>query len=134
MTWKIFHAFKEDMPEKVHNLGADTLKIALTNTLPNQSTHSVLTDITQIASTGTYAPITLTVNTSAQAGGTYSLTHDAASFTPSGADYASARYWVVYNDTAATDELIAYYDYGVSYAAPDGQPWTLNAGTLFTLA
>lgn len=134
MAWVFFDAFMEDMPEKVHNLGSDTLKVALTNTLPDQAADGVLTDITQISSTGTYAPVTVTVNTSAQSGGTYSLAHDAITFTPSGAAFDSARYWVLYNDTAATDELIAYVDYGVSYAAPDGQPWTLNAGTIFTLA
>jgi hypothetical protein len=134
MAWQMFDAFMEDMPEKVHNLGADTLKIALTNTLPDASVDDELADITQISSTGTYAAATVTVNTSAQAGGTYSLAHDAVTFTPSGAAYDTARYWVLYNDTATNDELIAYLDYGISYAAPDGQPWTLNAGTIFTLA
>lgn len=134
MTWKMFDAFVEDMPEKVHNLGSDTLKVALTNTLPDQGADGALADITQIGATGGYAAATMTVNSSAQVGGTYSLAHDAVTFTPSGAAFDSARYWVLYNDTAATDELIAYLDYGISYAAPDGQPWTLNAGTVFTLA
>ena len=134
MAWVFFDAFMEDMPEKVHNLGADTLKIALTNTLPNQATDDELADITQISATGGYAPATVTVSASAQTGGTYSLTHSAVTFTPSGAAFDSARYWVLYNDTATNDELIAYVDHGISYAAPDGQPWTLNAGTIFTLA
>lgn len=132
--WVIFDAFLEDMAEKAHNLGTDTLKIALTNTLPNQATDGQLSDITQISATGSYAPATVTINTSAQTGGTYTLAHDAVTFTPSGAAYDSARYWVLYNDTSTNDELIAYYDYGISYAAPDGQPWTLNAGTFFTMA
>lgn len=132
--WLFFNSFMEALPEKVHNLGSDTLKIALTNTLPNRSTNTQLSDITQISATGTYAPATVTVSTSAQSGGTYSLTHAAVTFTPSGAAYDSARYWVLYNDTATNDELIGYLDYGISYAAPDGQPWTLNAGTIMTLA
>lgn len=134
MAWVFFDAFMEDIAEKVHNLGSDTLKVALTNTAPDQAADGQLSDITQITSAGTYAPATVTINSSAQSGGTYTLSHDAITFTPSGAAFDSARYWVLYNDTATNDELIAYVDYGVSYAAPDAQPWTLNAGSIMTLA
>ena len=133
-TWQFFNAFMENVNEKVFNLGSDTLKIALTNTAPNISTDDTLSDITQIAATGGYAPATVTITASSQTGGTYSLTHSAVTFTPAGAAFASARYWVLYDDTATNDELIAYVDYGVSYAAPDTVPWTLNAGTIQTMA
>jgi hypothetical protein len=132
--WLFFNSFMEDTPEKVHNLGSDTLKIALSNTLPDRATDTQLSDITQITNAGGYAAATVTVSTSAQSGGTYSLTHAAVTFTPSGAAFDSARYWVLYNDTATNDKLIGYLDYGISYATPDGQPWTLNAGTIMTLA
>jgi hypothetical protein len=133
-TWTFFNSFMEKVNEKVFDLGADTLKIALSDTAPNITTDDTLSDITQIAATGVYAPATVTITASSQTGGTYSLTHSAVTFTPSGAAFASARYWVLYDDTATNDELIAYVDYGVSYAAPDGIPWTLNAGTIQTLA
>ena len=107
MAWTFFDAFMEDVCEGVHNLGSDTLKVALTNTAPDQAADDELADITQIGSAGGYAPVTVTVNTSAQTGGTYSLAHDEITFTPSGAAFASARYWVLYNDTATNDELIA---------------------------
>lgn len=134
MAWQFFDSFMEDEAEGVHNLGSDTLKVALTNIAPDKATDSILTDITQISSTGGYAAATMTINSSAQSGGTYSLAHDAVTFTPSGAAFDSARYWVLYNDTDASDHLIAYLDYGISYAAPDGSPWTLNAGTVGTKA
>lgn len=133
-TWQFFNAFMEAESEKKHNLGSDTLKIALTDVAPNITTDDTISDITQIAATGGYAAATLTVSSSAQTGGTYTLSHSALAFTPSGAAFASARYWVLYNDTATNDELIAYVDYGVSYAAPDGIPWTLNAGNIHTKA
>lgn len=132
--WTFFNAFKEDAFEKVHNLGADTLKIALTNTAPNASTDDELADITQITAAGGYAPATMTISSSAQSGGTYTLAHSAVAFTASGADFDTARYWVLYNDTATNDELIAYLDYGVTYILPNGQTWTLNAGNVFTAA
>lgn len=132
-TWTKFSSFTEALAEKVHNLGSDTLKIALTNTAPVAS-NSVLTDITQITSAGGYAAATVTISSSAQSGGTYTLAANAVTFTASGADFDAFRYLVLYNDTAASDELIAYLDYGVSYVLPDGQPFTVNAGTVLTIA
>lgn len=132
-TWTKFNSFTEALAEKVHNLGSDTLKIALTNSAPSAS-NTVLTDITQIAATGGYAAATVTISSSAQSGGTYTLANNAVTWTASGADFAAFRYLVLYNDTAASDELIAYLDYGVSYVLPDGQPFTLSAGTVLTIA
>jgi hypothetical protein len=132
-TWSIVNRFKEAVAEKVHNLGSDVLKVALTNTAPSLS-NTVLTDITQIGATGGYVAATVTINSSAQSGGTYTLSHDAVTFTATGADFDAFRYVVLYNDTAATDELIGYVDYGVSYVLPDGLPFTLNAGNILTIA
>lgn len=132
--WVLFDSFMEAEAEKVHNLGSDTLKVALTNTAPSVSADTQLSDITQITAAGAYAPATLTISSSAQSGGTYTLSHAALTFTPSGAAFDSARYWVLYNDTATNDELIGYLDYATSYAAPDGIPWTLNAGNVGTKA
>lgn len=132
-TWNIFNSFKEAVAEGVHNLDGDTLKLALSNTAPSLS-NTQLTDITQIATTGGYVPATVTISSSAQTGGTYTFANDAVVFTASGADFAEFRYLVLYNDTATNDELIGYLDYGVGYVLPDGQTFTLTAGTIFTLA
>lgn len=131
-TIQVFNSFKEAVAEKVHNLGSDTLKVALTNTAPSLS-NTQLSNITQIAGTGGYAPVTATVTSSAQSGGTYSLAIGAVTFTASGADFAPFRYLVLYNDTAPNDELIAYADYGVSYTLPSGQSFSTSAGNWLTL-
>lgn len=133
MTWTKFNAFTEDLAEGKHNLGADTLKVALTNTAPSAS-NTVIGDITQISSAGGYAPATMTINASAQSGGTYTATHNAVTFTASGAAFDQFRYAVVYNDTSLTDALIAYYDYGVGYTLAASDSFTFNAGTLLSLA
>lgn len=133
MAWTKFNSFVEALAEKKHDLGADTLKVALTNVAPVAS-NSILTDITQIAGTGGYAPATASITSSVQTGGTYSLVLGAVTWTASGADFAAFRYAVLYNDTATNDELIAYADYGLSYVLPDGQPFTINAGTALTIA
>lgn len=132
-TWTKFNSFVEALAEKSHNLGADTLKIALTNSAPSAA-NTQLSDITQIAATGGYAPATVTISSSAQTGGVYTLQHNAVTFTASGADFAPFRYAVLYNDTATNDELIAYYDYGTSYTLPNGQPFTFSAGTILSIA
>lgn len=132
--WQIFNSFKEAINEKVHNLGADTLKVVLTNTAPSL-TNTVIGDISQIAGTGGYAPATLSGVTSAQAGGTYTFAFGTdLTFTASGAAFAPFRYLAIYNDTATNDELVAFADYGTSYTLPDGSSFTLTAGTVFTLA
>lgn len=132
-TWTKFNSFTEKLAEAGHNLGSDTLKIALTNTAPAAS-NAVLGDITQISGAGTYAPATVTITSSAQSGGLYSLANGAVTFTASGAAFDEFRYAVLYNDTSATDDLIAYYDYGVGYTLADGQSFTFNAGTVLTIA
>lgn len=133
-TWQIFSPFKAAAPNGIHNLASNTLKVALSNTLP-VATNAVLADITQIAVTGGYAPGTLAGVSSAQAGGTYTLSFSTdLTFTASGADFAPFRYLVLYNDTAASQNLIGWLDYGVAYILPDGQGFTLTAGAVFTLA
>lgn len=132
-VWQKFNAFTESLAEGTHNLGSNTLRIALSNTAPSAA-NTVLADITQIAATGGYTPAAVTISSSSQTGGTYSLVASATAFTAAGADFAPFRYAVLYNDTAAGDPLIAYWDYGTSYTLPDGQTFTFNAATVLTLA
>jgi hypothetical protein len=132
-TWAKFNSFVEALAEKSHNLGSDTLKIALSNTLPTAA-NAQLSDISQITAAGSYAPATVTIVSSAQSGGTYTLTHSAVTFTASGADFDPFRYAVLYNDTAVNDLLVAWFDYGTAYTLPDGQTFTFNAGTILSLA
>lgn len=132
-TWQKFNVFVEALAEAGHDLGSDTLKVALTNTAPG-SADDTLSDIAQISSAGAYAPATVTVTSSAQTGGTYSLVVDAITWTASGADFQPFRYLVLYNDTPAGKPLIASIDYGTSYTLPSGQPFTHQAGTILTIS
>lgn len=134
-TAQIFNSLKEALPEKVHNLGSDTLKFALTNTAPVLS-NTVFTDIAEIAAGSGYTAggAAVAVTSSAQTGGTYSLVLADCTFTASGGAIGPFRYAVLYNDTATNKDLIGFVDYGVNYTLPDTQPFTLTAGTFFTLA
>lgn len=109
IAFQKFNSFVEALAEKQHNLGSDTLMIALTNVAPIAG-NSVLTDITQISYTG-LSSRALTVTGSAQTSGTYKLTVDDLTLTAS-ETIPTFRYIVLYNDTALNKELIGFYDYG----------------------
>lgn len=103
-----FQKFVEALAEKKHNLGADQIKIALSNVAPDPATDGVLADITEIDYTGLSAR-EVTTTSSSQAAGLYKLILASLTLTASG-DIDQFRYIILYNDTAAADDLIGYYD------------------------
>lgn len=127
-TVTLFQSFAEAAAEGKHDLSADTLKVALTNTAPSASADTVFTDITEIAAGNGYTAggVTVTVDTSALSSGVYTLTLSGVTWTASGGDIAASRYAVLYNDTAASDELIAFADFGASAVIADGNTETVN--------
>lgn len=130
-----FNSFQEALAEKVHNLGSDQLKVALTNTAPN-ATDSTLSQITEVAYTN-LSTRNITTSTSSQSSGTYKLVVADLALTSTGGDTGPFRYVVIYNDTATNDELICYYDIGSNLTLSSGETLNLNFdGTngLLTLA
>ncbi|MFG1267628.1 hypothetical protein V5F40_06660 [Xanthobacter sp. DSM 14520] len=109
--------------KKKHNFGTDTLKVMLTNTAPSVS-NSVKADITEIAAGNGYPAggLAITTVSAAQTSGVFKLVLADATFLASGGNFASARWAVVYNDSAANKELVSYFDYGSSFVLPDGEP------------
>lgn len=131
-TFNKFNSFVEALAEKVHNLGSDTLTVALTNSPPSAS-NTQLSDITQISYTN-LSGRALTTSSSSQTGGTYSLVIGDKTLTASGS-VGPFRYAVIYNDTATNDELIAWWDYGSSITLASGETLTLDfASTVLTIA
>jgi hypothetical protein len=127
-TFNKFYPFVEAIAEKVHNLGTDTLKVMLTNTAP-VNTNSVKTDITEISAGNGYTAggNTATQTSSSQTSGTYTLVlADPASWTASGGSIATFRYAVLYNDTAASKNLIGWWDYGSAVSLASGDSFTVD--------
>lgn len=125
-TYNKFNSFVEALAEKAHNLGSDTLTVALCAAANAPvATNSVLTDLTQISYTNLSAR-TLTISSSSQTSGTYKLVIADKTLTASGDAVATFRYVVIYNDTAASDELISWFDYGSNITLADGESLTLN--------
>lgn len=127
-TFNKFNSFVEAMAEKKHDLGADVLKVALTNTAPN-ATDTQLSNITQISAGNGYTTggSTSTQSSSAQSSGTYKLVLGDVVFTASGGAMAQFRYAVLYNDTATNNELIGYWDYGSAVDLASGETFTWDA-------
>lgn len=129
-TFSKFNSFVEALAEKTHNLGADTLKCALTNTAPtaSQTVFDAVTNHAAPAAANGYTAggNTLTVSSSAQTSGTYKLVCADTTFTATAGGIGPFRYVVLYNDTATSDELIGYYDYGSSITLADGETFTVD--------
>jgi len=127
-TYNKFNAFVEALAEKVHNLGSDTLKVYLSNATPNAANDAVKADLAEISAGNGYTAggNTATQTSSSQTAGVYKLVlADPATWTAAGGSIGPFRYAVLYNDTSASDNLIAWWDYGTSI--------TLGAGDTFSV-
>jgi len=134
-TFNKINSFVELLAEKAFNLGTDTLKIALTNTA-HTSTWTQLSDLTQISYTNLdgATPLNLTISSSSQTSGTYSLVLADLTLTATGA-VGPFRYVYIYSDTSTDDKLIGYYDYEESLTMASGDTFLINFGaTALTLA
>ncbi len=126
-TFNKFNAFVEDLAEKVHNLGSDTLRILLTNSAP-VAANSVKGDLTEISAGNGYTAggTAATTSSSAQTSGTYKLALADVVFTASGGSIGPFRYAVLYNDTSASDSLIGWWDYGSSITLATTETFTVD--------
>lgn len=124
-----FQAFVENVAEKVHNLGADTLKVMLTNTAP-VATNAVKADLTEISAGNGYTAggTAASISSSSQSSGTYKLVLADVVFTAAGGSIGPFRYAVLYNDTPTSpaDPLIGWWDYGSSITLADGESFTAD--------
>jgi hypothetical protein len=140
-TFTKFNCFVENLAEKVHNLGSDTLRAMLTNTAPNAAdTHvdtvetpcvlEATSNAVEVAAASGYAKKgpDITIFASAQSGGTYKLTLTDETITAA-ADIGPFRYVVLYNDSGgaeATRPVIGFYDYGSSITLHSGETFDLD--------
>lgn len=125
----VFPQFFQNVGRGVHNLNANALKVALSNTAPSLS-NQVLADITQIANGAGY-----TAGGYALSGISFTLDGSVAELlvsdhviTAVGATMATWRYPVIYDDTPSSpaDPLLGYIDVGSGISLADGQTRTLD--------
>lgn len=133
-TFTKFEPFVENLAEGKHNLGSNQLVVALTNTAPT-NTFSTLSQVTEISYTNCSSR-NVTTSTSAQTAGTYKLVCADLTLTATGT-VGPFRYVVLYDDTSASDNLIASYDYGSSITLQSGETFTIDfdaSGGVLTIA
>lgn len=127
---------------EVADLDGDTFAVALSNTAPGAETtpptgdgDGVLANVTQISYTNCSARA-LTLASSAQASGTYTLDFNDLTLTASGGDVGPFRYVYIYDDTPSSpaDPLVCYFDYGSAITLADGETLdiNINASGLYT--
>jgi len=118
--------FAEQVLRGVHNFGAHTFKVALTNTVPGAAA-SGLADIAQVTGgaypAGGYGLDGVTLS---EAAGVAKVSIADEVITASGGTVGPLRYAVVYNDTAAGKPLVGYVDYGTSITMADGESLALD--------
>jgi hypothetical protein len=135
-----FQDFAEQLGKKIHNLDTDTHKLFLMATAPDAATDAVLADITQIVYTNVSGGVAPTVTTQyTEATGTGTFAGDAVTVTATDT-VPTFRYYGLYSDTAASDNLICYWDHGSNVDLASGETFTVTfgadatMGTIFTVA
>lgn len=124
-SYNKFNSFTEALAEKIHNLGADQLMVALTNVAP-VATNTQLSNLTEITYTNLSSRV-LTTLSSSQASGTYKLVVQDLTLTSTGGPTGPFRYVAIYNNTATNKELICWFDYGVAgVTLADGESFLLD--------
>jgi hypothetical protein len=133
-----FQDFVEKLCRGEHQLHAagHTVKAYLSNTLPDAAADLVKADLAEISSGNGYTAGGNDIqNDVSESSGTASMTGVDFTITASGGTIGPFRYVVLYNDTHASDALIAWWDYGTAITLNDGEPFTVDFGaSVFTLA
>ena len=117
----------------------DTWRAVIHTDAPVAATDTVLTDLTQIGGSNGYTTGGENITfSSTRSGGTVTATAVDVVWTATGGNLGASttgRYVSMYDDTSATDVLLASYDYGSTFTVASGETFTLDFGaSLFTLA
>jgi hypothetical protein len=106
--------FVADAANKVHNLSADDLRIYLSNTAATAGSTVYNTPADLVTSGGyTAGGATCAITSSTQSGGLYKLIITGPSWTAT-TGFGPFEFAILYNNTAASKQLIGYWDYGSS--------------------
>lgn len=146
-NWVPYNDFKANLTKKVYNLNAtDTIKVALFASTSNAGSAALVTAnyatlTNEVANGNGYTTGGATAASGAITGGgaTSTITFDTAnvSWTASGGNIGPIRFAVMYDDTAASKQLIAYCildNTPADVTILNGDTGTINVANVFTLA
>jgi hypothetical protein len=132
--------FSEDLSNKIHDLNSDTFRWVLSNTAPVLGTTFLLSNITQISTSGGYTQMTdgagglSTTLSFSRTGQTTTVSHTTAVFTATGA-VGPFRYIILVNDTPTSplNPVIGWLDHGSSITMANTDTYTITNGAIFTV-
>ena len=138
-TFVLADDFGQDILSAVHNFSTPpSLILMLSNTAPVQTTVSVYTDITQIATGNGYTQFSganvdhelasVSLAETGAGSGVWRVTSADEVFTASGGSIATFRYIVKVNNTDAAGSVIGYLDYGSAVDVTTGNTFTVDVG------
>jgi hypothetical protein len=143
----VFAQAKQDIGLEVHQLETDTIKLGLVTSgvTPTETTSDprwgagggTNLSTNQVTPGGNYATggPTIANNTWTLASATVTLDGDNISITQNASNPNNARWGILWNDTAAGDQALAYLDLGGTTDLTAGDfSVTWNASGIFTLA
>jgi hypothetical protein len=134
-----FNDFVDQQLIGTHDWDSNVFKIMLTNSAP-VATNTVKANLTEIAAGNGYTAggTATTITVTETPPGTAVVQGTQVAFTASGGSIAAFQYAVLYNDTAASKNLVAWWDYGSVVNLNVGDSFTVKfnnatTGTIFTL-
>ena len=139
-TYTKYDTFIENLCNKlIDAFGTTDAWLAVIHTdAPAPTTDNVVGDLTQIASNNGYPGSNNITFNSTRTGATVTATAVDVVWTASGGNLGSSttgRYFSIYDDTSAADNLLCSFDYGATFTVATGETMTIDFGaSLFTIA
>lgn len=136
-TFNKFNSFITAVAAGTHagflNASTDVLNVYLSNAAPSASADSVKADLAEIGTGNGYTGPVDIQNAASQTGATITVTATDVTITASGS-VGPFQYAVIYNDTAASDPLVGWYDYGSAVTLAAAETFKVDFGaSLLTL-
>ena len=133
-TFNKFNSFITAVAAGTHagflNADTDVLKVYLSNTAPSASLDLLKADLAEITNQNGYtAPVDIQ-NAATQTGTTITVTAVDVTITATGT-VGPFQYAVIYNDTAASDPLVGWYDYGSAITLANTETFKVDFGASF---
>ena len=141
-SYNKYNIFVQAVTNAGINCTSDTFKLVLSNTLPVATTVTYsASNVTELATAGGYTQggATATVVSNGQSSGTDTFVLDNVTWTATSAGIGPFRYVSLYDSTASTNNMIAWWDYGSSLTLANGSTFTVQFnggatnGTVFTM-
>lgn len=138
-TFNKFNSFVTAMAAGTHagllNADTDTAKLYLSNAAPSASADSVKADLAEITNQNGYTAPVDVQNAATTSNGTITVAGTDVTITAASGTVGPFRYVPLFNDTAASDPLIGWWDYGSELTLQDTEDFTWDVGaSIFTVA